>query len=1469
MKTLPRRFLGGGIALGVLAVTGWIALDRFVGAVVDDLRPELEQQLSTPLGHPLTIGAYQGLRPTGLALGPSSVGPGPRDGSTASVRSIHIGLDPLASLWRLKPVAVVRLRGVQLNLRRNAEGAYWVPGPAGKGSLPRLDLAIRLQDPARVRIIPAGLDVQLAGRAALQLDQSRGTAALKLALPEQGNVALRLKGDWREPQLDLQARVEKLRLRNLKGLIPASEPVSLEGQVGGNLRLAWDGEKARCQGGMSLVGFALTGSGLDAPVRSPQLQVSCKGDRLRIPTSRWTWGSYQAQLQGDVALNRAFNLRLKLHQPGEDRQLRAVLEGAWRQPRLRILGRWRLPEPLATQPPLSLQLQLSGDWRGQQPMRVHLDRLDLDGQGLGLRASGAVFPQLGIQSQRLELAGSGWKGIPLAPELLGQTTPVMGAFSFSGATNSPRVQLQLTQRLNPLLRDWSLQASWDAAEGVARLDRFQSDTLQARAVLPVRWRGTGAEIGALKGALQLQDFPLARLGPLVGTPMDGYLSASGTVQGPLKAVRPDLDLRLVNPQAGTLRLAETWWGRFQGQPSGISQLRMAAVNGLIGGSLRADLGGDWLPTKVTLQRQNGELVLEGTPASYSWRAERLPLDGLELALTPKGRWEGLYGDLSGQGTLGLQPLAMAGTFVLDQPGLLGVQVRQARLKGTYRDRVYQLTGEVLPPDGGQMLLEAKGRLGAGLKADLDARGLTARWLTRGVQRLAALNQPRVEADGDASDLGTLLVQTFGGSLEGQLKALNRVLNEQEQRDDAKRRSERFHPDDLRGQMDAQVTVSGPSLGDLNLELKASGHLWVEGDDVDHALQIEPFVATLSGPLQSGQGEFSLQHLPFTLLALVAPVPPALLGAVGLQGTYRLGKRVPELTTELVLEDARIGEHRLTLTKGQISLSEQGLLLDLALKDEAATEPVVVTGQVPLDPAGPLDVRVLTRGDGLRFLTGFTDDRLVWRDGDGRLRLILSGTLQAPQANGFLVVDKGSFELQGQQIRELNTSVVFDFNRLEVQSLQARVGQRGRLLGQGGLGLFSPSKEAKPLKLSLQQSRLDLPIAKVDVSAEIGISGALVSPMVSGDLEISHGTIRPAPSLFARRRSKSNQTDAATTGDSPAGETPVSINTLLEEKWDFQEPLVLLGPDVEADASRKLKAAMPKLPGLGFNNLRVTLGPKLAVSMGPLAAFTTKGRVTLNGALDPSLRLQGVVQLLTGRLSFFTTSFRLDRRLPNVAVFTPSMGLIPYVDVALVSRVSDSVSLGTGNNTLSTNVFETNGSGTLAAGGQLRLVKVMVEASGPANRLADSFTLRSSPPMPEAQLLGLIGGNSLAGLSSAGGGAALAAVLGQSLLTPVIGTLTDTLSERLQFALYPTYVSPEIKDSQERVSGRVPPQLAVVTELGLDLSERFNFSVIAAPNRNDIPPQGTLSYQINPNLSLNGSVDNQGTWQSQFQVFFRF
>ncbi|WP_161795834.1 translocation/assembly module TamB domain-containing protein [Synechococcus sp. GFB01] len=246
-----------------------------------------------------------------------------------------------------------------------------------------------------------------------------------------------------------------------------------------------------------------------------------------------------------------------------------------------------------------------------------------------------------------------------------------------------------------------------------------------------------------------------------------------------------------------------------------------------------------------------------------------------------------------------------------------------------------------------------------------------------------------------------------------------------------------------------------------------------------------------------------------------------------------------------------------------------------------------------------------------------------------------------------------------------------------------------------------------------------------------------------------------------------------------------------------------------------------------------------------------------------------MRLLRGRLNLFTTTFSLDPDAPNVAVFTPSLGLIPYLDIALRTRVSDSLNVGSappGSESLSLAAIEEVESNSL---NQLNLVRVYLSASGPADRLAQNLRLRSSPPLPEDRLLALIGGNSLLGLPGGAAGTALATVLGQSLLSPLLGSLSDAFGERLTFALYPAYVNQEVTKSSERRSGRVPPQLVLGAEIGLDVSERFNASVLAAPNRSDVPPQLNLTVKATEALSVQGSIDSEGSWQTQLQLFFRF
>ena len=118
--------------------------------------------------------------------------------------------------------------------------------------------------------------------------------------------------------------------------------------------------------------------------------------------------------------------------------------------------------------------------------------------------------------------------------------------------------------------------------------------------------------------------------------------------------------------------------------------------------------------------------------------------------------------------------------------------------------------------------------------------------------------------GMATDLSTLLVNTFGGTLDGQLQALRDAREALLKATRTSRDREPLNLTDLRGQVDAVIDVSGPRLSRLDLDLKARGHLWIEGQDQDYALQAKPFIARIEGPIQ-GVKEF---------LSRTPPVQPA-------------------------------------------------------------------------------------------------------------------------------------------------------------------------------------------------------------------------------------------------------------------------------------------------------------------------------------------------------------------------------------------------------------------------------------------------------------------------------------------------------------------------------------------------------------------------------------------------------------------
>ena len=1455
----PPLLLAAALAAAALLARGfWLLGERLLQHGYGLARSRLEQQLGEVMGHPLQLGPLRGIGADGLSIGPSRLLPGPQDGSSVQVDGLRLGLDPLASLQRRAAVLELRLVGGRADFRPNAAGQFWVLGrlPPG-GESPRLHVRIGVQRSGLVVVHGPGpglrsQPLQIHGYVAIAPHEQSLQGRLGFAFPQSpGSLRLRFAGHWQREQWQLQLQPLGLSLASLQPYLPGR--ARLHGRLQGDLRLDLTPGRLRCAGELQLQQLRWWQPGLPAAIEAERLPLACRGQRLQLPASPWRLAGWRGRLAAQLGLDRRLTVRLWAEPPAAFAAgagpLQAQLRGRWQQGGLQgsQLELWSGASRLVAAGRLAAASDLAGWWR--------LDPQDLP------------------TARRL-------------PAWL-WSHPIGGRFRLQGPLGRPRlaVEARLGGR-DPLLGAWQASLRW--RQGLLRLERFEAPHLQARAELPLASRpGGGLRTGALNAWIDLRAFPLARLDALVGARLRGRIDARGWLRGPLPALATDLQLGLHAPGAGPLLLRESWRGRLRGA-GGAAQLTLASLAPALPGRLEARLDRSWFPTRVELQRRGGTLRLVGDPRHYAWQAEALPLQGLELLIGRSHPPQPLNGALRGAGRLGLQPLAFDGHLDLREPLLFSLAGRKLQASLQYRNRRYRVQGSVQPLSGGSIGLSLQGAWAGPFQARFQARALSSllfHQLGDAWDRWRGRAQPRRAG---AADLGQPAIASLGFSVQDQLLVLQAVrerLQHQEEQQRQLSRAELLRRLQLR--VDADLAIRGADLRRARVDLSARGHLWFDQSDRDVALARDPFTLRLQGPLVAGEGSFAASGLTLALLSLLTPVPESLRGFLSLQGRYRLGGGPPQLAMDLALDQTSLADRDLRLERGQLQLVPAGLSMDLALRAAGSSSTIDLSGLLPLQrDSQALQLRLSSRGDGLRFLTDLAGPAILWRRGSVDLRLLVRGSLDDPIANGFLRIRDGEYGFIGQSLRGVEATVLFDFQQLLVQELRARVGHEGRIRGEGRLGLLRPLDSEPSLTVQLDQVPFALERIRALADGQLRLGGSLAGPELGGSLAIRRGTINAQPGGLARLDSPSGSAAAGAgqgsgasaprRGDPASGAMglqPTSLNELLQRRWDFSQPLVLLGPDLESSTNLSLQEAIPRLPWLRFADLRLRLGPDLAVVLPNIANFRTGGLLRINGRLDRSLQASGVVRLLSGRLNLFTTTFSLDPDAPNVAVFTPSLGLVPYLDVALRTRIADNLQ-----------VISPSGIGALdfpqqtpgerqnqgfSSLSQLNLILVTVSASGPADRLADNLRLRSSPPLPQERLVALIGGNSLAGLRGGQAGTALATALGQSLLSPLLASLSDAMGQRVSLALYPTYVNPAIANSSERVSGRVPPQLVLAGEAGLDLTKRLNVSVLFAPNRSDIPPQMTLNYKASESINLGASLDTQGSWQSVLQVFLRF
>ena len=130
---------------GTLVLLGslfaWVGADRFTSLMFTRFRPRLETELSRPLGHPLILGEYKGLRPWGFSIGATSLNPTDGDKSSIKFSALTLKFAPISSLLNWQPVAILNPHETRVDLHVNDKGSYWLPGKTGDKAPPNISFS--------------------------------------------------------------------------------------------------------------------------------------------------------------------------------------------------------------------------------------------------------------------------------------------------------------------------------------------------------------------------------------------------------------------------------------------------------------------------------------------------------------------------------------------------------------------------------------------------------------------------------------------------------------------------------------------------------------------------------------------------------------------------------------------------------------------------------------------------------------------------------------------------------------------------------------------------------------------------------------------------------------------------------------------------------------------------------------------------------------------------------------------------------------------------------------------------------------------------------------------------------------------------------------------------------------------------------------------------------------------------------
>ncbi len=979
--------------------------------------------------------------------------------------------------------------------------------------------------------------------------------------------------------------------------------------------------------------------------------------------------------------------------------------------------------------------------------------------------------------------------------------------------------------------------------------------------IPYWFDRRGINFGDIDTSFKINRTQLSNLNIFRKNDIRGFITARGELKG--KITEPDISINfnVDYPHFKGIRIRETWEGDFKNENNEFllnMKNRYSPIPSFLSIKFDSDLKLDNANFIRVFNSNKGTVGIVKEDGSYNWRADNFPLDELELSIR-NNQFDRIEGIINGSGLINSDQSYIDGRLAWSLGKYRNIKLANALFDFSFNDNSFYVNSSLYPIDGG--IIEVDYDSNKNNSINLDFADISTSWTVLTAFDILNFDNKKVIQTVKSNILDDIEINKENNSFKERIDFINNLIKSNNAQEDNFNLQKYFNK--FSSRYNAKVIIEGDRPSNYKLNAKLNGYLDVFRDDNKN--EKEEFSIDLQGGLLKGNGFLKIKKLPLSASNIFLNQPRDFLGGFDMDLFYNLDNK--SFLSKISSNNSSIKNNKILFEKGIVDFDNSVFDIDLSLLINESKIPIIIKGSIPINKSDNLELRLIGNGKFIELIDIFAAEYFTFKEGDMNLRMILKGTLNKPLLNGFVVIKDSGIDFFNNTLKDVNSLIIFDFDFLEINNLQAQSENSGEIFIKGSLPFYSKNDSEKA-KINLITNRFNLKKDNFNflIDSDIDLSGSFESPILGGSLSFNNGFIN-LNSTNQNNKKENNLIPEEDKKDWP------------ELYWNNEKNIEIISNETILN-SVLLGETLPNyLENLSFNNLKLKLGPDFKLQYSELiqAYLDTKLDLNINGKVGNDLNARGLIYLKKGRANLYTTPFKLDKNKDNYILFASRSGVVPFINFSLVSKVPDSI-IPISENNQDSNIsadldVNANSSGLGSFGiGNSRLIKIEASYEGFLDQLsfADEnrrIQLRSTPSYNRSQIIGLIGGNS-------------ANLINRAFISQLNNA--DAFSERFQLSLYPALIENndslnnifsnenlDIENDGQSSSNEEFSSQAWVAEIGLDITDAINFAFQTVPGRDDISPTGILTFQANPNLELLGSYDYDGDWKTQIQLFFRY